>query len=430
MKNELKAKPGDYVEIHLSKIIYEGVLLEVPEDEKRIVLLKLDSGYNIGFKKADILEIKVLRKFKEKEKNLEIKKNTEKPNIAMIITGGTIAASLNPKKGGVDWLSSAEDLFRFYPELFDKVNILRLEIPFMKASEDMDFKDWQKIARLAAKILNDNNIKGLIITHGTDFLHYTSSALSFFLKNLNKPVVLTYSQRSIDRASSDANLNLNCAALAAISDIAEVMIVGHASMNDDYCYAMRGTKVRKLHTSRRDAFKPVNVKPIAKIFPDRIEVISNYNSRKKIKSSVKTDVKFQEKIALVKVYPGQNPEILDYYLKQKYKGIVLEMSGLGHIPGKRAGKSWIAKIGEIQKKGIIVCATSQCINGRVDPFVYSNGREILNTGVIYLENMLAETAFVKLGYVLGHEEWTKNKEMIKSKMFDNISGEINERLEE
>ncbi|GAI78977.1 unnamed protein product, partial [marine sediment metagenome] len=152
-------------------------------------------------------------------------------------------------KGGVDWLTDPETLFKFYPSLFEKVNVLKVEVPFMKASEDMDFKDWQKIARVAEKLLNNQNIRGIIITHGTDFLHYTSAALSFFLRNLNKPVVLTYSQRSIDRASSDANLNLQCAALVAISDIAEVMIVGHASSNDDFCYAMPGTKVRKLHTS-------------------------------------------------------------------------------------------------------------------------------------------------------------------------------------
>jgi len=422
------AKPGDYVEIHLTRVIYEGVLLESPENEKGIVLLKLDSGYNIGFNKKDILEIKVLKKAKDIEEKIEIEKHSDKPNVAMIITGGTIAARLNPKKGGVDWLTSPESLFKFYPSLFEKVNVSKIEVPFMKASEDMDYKDWQKIAKTAEKLLNDENIKGLIITHGTDFLHYTSAALSFFLKNLTKPVVLTYSQRSIDRASSDANLNLQCSALAAISDIAEVILVGHATENDDFCYAMPGTKVRKLHTSRRDAFKIVNSKPFAKIYSDKIEIINNYNLRKKGK--VKSDVKFEEKVALLKIYPGQNPDILDYYLKNKYRGIVLELSGLGHAPTKRARNSWTKKLKEVQDKGLIVCAVSQCIFGRVDALVYSNGREILETGVIYLEDMLAETALVKLGWVLGHSEWAKNKKLIQKKMLENISHELNERLEE
>lgn len=421
------AVPGDLVEIHLTKHIYEGFLLESPESEKGIVLLKLGSGYNIGFNKKDILEIKVRRKFREREEEIEIKKDREKPNIAMIITGGTIAARLNPKKGGVDWLDTPENLFKFYPGIFDKVNVLKVEVPFTKASEDMDFKDWQKIARIAQKLLNDSNIKGIIITQGTDFLHYTSAALSFFLKDLNKPVVLTYSQRSIDRASSDANLNLQCGALAAISDIAEVILVGHASSNDDYCYAMSGTKVRKLHTSRRDAFKVVNGKPFAKVFPDKIERISDYNIRKK--GRVKLDLKFEEKVALVKIYPGQDPDILDYYLKKKYRGLVLEMSGLGHAPTKRARKPWTKKLKEVQKK-MIICAAAQTIYGRLDPLVYSNGRELLGTGIIYLEDMLAETALVKLGWVLGHKEWSKSKDKVKEKMLENISGEFNDCLRE
>jgi len=420
-----KAFSGDRVEIHLTKEIYEGILLE--SSEPGIILLKLDSGYNIGFNKKDIFEIKVLEESSEKKEDVKIKRDQEKPNIAMIITGGTIAARLNPKKGGVDWLDTPESLFKFYPELFEKVNVVRVEVPFMKASEDMDFKDWKKIARTAEKLLNDSNIKGLIITHGTDFLHYTSAVLSFFLKGLNKPVVLTYSQRSIDRASSDANLNLQCAALAAISNIAEVMLVGHANTDDDFCYAMPGTKVRKLHTSRRDAFKIINARPFAKIFSDRIERISDYNIRNKGK--VKTDLKFEEKVALVKIYPGQDPGILDYYFKKKYKGIVLEMGGLGHVPTKRARKSWIKKLKEVQSKELIICAVAQTVYGRLNPLVYSNGREILKTGVIYLEDMLAETAFVKLGWVLGHKEWIKDKEIVKKKMLENFSHELNDRLE-
>jgi len=423
-----KAQPGDEVEIHLSKVIYEGTLLQSSDDEKSIILLKLDSGYNIGFNKKDVLKIKVLKKFKEAGKESgNVKKDSKKPDIAMIITGGTIAARLNPRKGGVDWLTDPGSLFRFYPEIFEKVNVSKVEIPFMKASEDMDYKDWQKIAKTAEKLLNEPNIRGVIVTHGTDFLHYTSAALSFFLRNLNKPVVLTYSQRSVDRASSDANLNLQCSALAAISDIAEVMLVGHATSNDDFCYAMPGAKVRKLHSSMRDAFKVVNGEPFAKVYPERIEILSKYNIRNKQKT--KADVKFEEKIAVVKFYPGQDPAILDYYLKNKYKGIIIEMGALGHVATMRSRHGWTRKLKEVISKGVTVCATPQTIYGALDPWVYSNGREIMNTGVIYLKDMLAEAAFVKLGWVLGHEEWAKSKEKIKEKMLENVAGEFNDRLE-
>ncbi|MFH1327167.1 MAG: Glu-tRNA(Gln) amidotransferase subunit GatD [archaeon] len=419
-QKEKKAIAGDLVEVHLSKVIYEGILLESPEDEKAIVLLKLGSGYNIGFNKKDVLEIKVLEKGGEEKREVKIKSNSKKPNIALVITGGTISSKFDPKKGGVSPLNSSEDLFKFYPEVFEIANVVKVEVPFMKFSNDMNFKDWQKLAKVVEKLLNDSNIKGVIITHGTDTLHYTSAALSFFLGKLNKPVVLTYSQRSIDRASSDANLNLQCAALVAISDIAEVMLVGHASGNDDFCYAMPGTKVRKLHSSKRDAFKSVNAKPFAKIYPDKIEIIRNHNTRSK--SKIKSDTNFEEKIALVKFYPGQDPEILDYYLKKKYRGLVIEFLGLGQIAGKASNKSWISKLKEVQKK-MIICAASQTIYGRLDPLVYSDGREFLKTGVIYLEDMLSETAFVKLGWVLGHKEWN-----VKEKMLENFFGEFGDRI--
>jgi glutamyl-tRNA(Gln) amidotransferase subunit D len=415
------ALPGDYVQVHLMKEIYEGTFLEAPESEKGLILLKLDTGYNIGFNRKDILKIKVLEKFKQREEKIEIKKDREKPGIAMIITGGTISSRLDSKSGAVSWLTSPKQLFKFYPGIFNYVNVSKVEVPFMKASEEMTPKDWQKIAKTAEKLLNDENIKGLIITHGTDTLHFTAAALSFFLRNLTKPVVLTYSQRSSDRGSSDAKLNLECAALTAISDIAEVVLVGHGSENDDFCYVLRGTKVRKLHSSRRDAFKPVNTKPLAKVDEKTFYKLESYRIRGKGKTRL--DAKFEDKVALIKFYPGQDSSILDYYLKKGYKGIVIEVLGLGHLNRK----GWIKKIKEATKKGVIVCATAQTIFGSLDPYVYSVGREFLDTGMIYLEDMLSETALVKLGYVLAHPEW---KNRVKEKMLENMAGELNNRIEE
>ena len=419
------AVAGDLVEAHLSKIIYEGILLE--SSESGIVLLKLDSGYNIGFNKKEVLEIKLLKKSKEVKQEFSIKKDSKKPNIAVVICGGTIASRYDPKTGAVKWLDKPENLFKFYPEMFDVVNVAKVDVVFMKGSESLDYKDWQKIAKAVEKQLNDPNIQGVIVTHGTDTLHYTSSALSFFLGEVSKPVVLTYSQRSIDRASSDANLNLKCAALAAISDIAEVMVVGHASTDDDFCYAIRGCNVLKLHTSRRDAFKVVNDKPFAKIYKDRIEILSNYNLRNKNK--VQLDSKFEEKVALLKFYPGQNPSILDYYVKNKYKGLVIEMVGLGHVATKEARLSWTKRLKEVIGKGLVVCGAAQTIYGRLDPLVYSTGRELIDTGIIFLEEMLSTTALIKLGWILGHKEWIKDKNLIKEKMLKSFCNEVNKRLE-
>lgn len=423
----IKAKIGDYVEVHFVKEIYEGILLD--SSETGIILLKLNNGYNIGFKKKEISEIKVIKK-KEKRKKEEVSFNVDskKPNIAMVICGGTIASKYDPKTGGVSWLTDSNELFKFYPELFEKVNVIKVEVPFMKGSEDMDFMDWKKVAKTVEKMLNDKEISGVIVTQGTDSLHYATSCVSFFLGKLNKPVVFTYSQRSVDRASSDASLNLRCSASMAVSNIAEVMAVGHADVNDDSCYAIRGTKLRKLHTSKRDAFKSINDGPLAKISLDKIEILSsNYNVRDN-KKKIKGDYSFEEKVALVKFYPGQNPDILDYYLEKDYKGIVIEMLGLGQIATSGARKSWIAKLKEVQKKGMIVCAASQTIYGRLNPLVYSTGRELEKIGIIYLKDMLSETALNKLSWVLGHIEWIKDKEVVKEKMLTNFFGEINERI--
>ena len=320
-------------------------------------------------------------------------------------------------------MTDVNEFLKFYPEMNEIVNVKKIEVPFMVASESMTSEHWIKIAQACEKMLNDEEIKGVIVTHGTDFLGYTGAALSFFLRNLNKPVVLTYSQRSIDRASSDANLNLQCAARMAISECAEVMLVGHANTEDEYCYALRGTKVRKMHSSRRDAFKPINTEPIAKVFPEKVEFISQYRPRNNEK--VELDVDFTDKIALVKFYPGQDPSILDFYAL-KYKGIVIEAAGLGHLPVSETGHNWIPTLKKHIRNGFVVCAAAQTIYGRLDPLVYSNGRELIDAGIIFLEDMLAETAFVKLGFILGHQGW---KKYVKDKMLEDFAGEISERLE-
>jgi len=420
-----KPEPGDKIEVIINNKKEKGILLE--SHDTGVLLLKLDNGYNIGLKREDISEIKILdKKNKEKAKE-ELKLSGKKPIIDFYLTGGTISSKLDPETGGVKDLTNPQEFFKMYPDIFEQADI-RVKSPFMKWSENMDSKDWIRIAKLVGKSLNDPDVKGVIISHGTDFLHYTSSALSFMLGKLNKPVVLTYSQRSSDRGSSDAKMNLVCSAYAALSDIAEVMLVGHATSNDDFCYALQGNKTRKMHSSRRDAFKPINCKPIAKIFSDgKIEMIRyDMNKRGNIKGKIKVDAVFDSRVALIKFYPGQEPKILDYYKKKGYRGIVIEMSGLGHVINK--GKNdWIPVLKKIIKKGMFVYAAPQTLYGRLDPYVYESARRILETGVVYLNDILPETAFVKLGWVLGHKSW-RGSVATKIKMLENINKEFNERL--
>src|SRR3989338_1080746 len=345
---EFNLSPGDRVKLRLALEELEGTVLESADSS--IILLKLESGYNIGVLKENILASRIIQKYQtpQPSESSQIPHKNGLPNIGLIITGGTIASKLDTKTGGVKHLTSPEEFAKYYPEIFKIANIKKIEVPFMISSEAMTHEHWIKIAETAKPMLEDQEISGIIITHGTDTLHYTSAALSFFIKKLNKPIILTYSQRSIDRASSDATLNLQCAARMALSDAAEVMLVGHATSNDDFCYALKGTKVRKLHSSRRDAFKPINTIPIAKVWPDKVEFLDKYNPINENK--IILDAEFTDKVALVKFYPGQTVDILDLYAL-KYKGIIIEAGGLGHLPVSEAGHNWIPALKKHIKNG-------------------------------------------------------------------------------
>ncbi len=416
---------GDFVRIKFKGVEKSGIIM--PKDQfsrSEVLYIKLANGYNIGIL-AD--EIKGIEKCSETGSGPQIRPrkisfDKTKPKISAVITGGTIASKVNYKTGGVTGLSEAGEILENIPELSDIVN-MECVSPFTKMSEDMGHEDWIEIAKSVAKQLN-NGDRGVIVTHGTDFLHYTSAALSFMLRNLTKPVALVGSQRSSDRASSDARMNLICAAHVATSDIAEVGVCMHGSTNDDFCFFSRGTKVRKMHTSRRDAFRPINELPLAKVWTDgKIEKI-NPVQKKRTDGNVELDIAFEPKVAILKAYPDSDPEVIDYYVGKGYRGFVIETAGLGHVP-TFSKKPWIETIKKHTKDGILFVGTAQTIYGRIDPSVYTNLRMLYHhAGAICGSDMLTETAYVKLGWVLGH---TDDIEEARKIMLTNIAGEITER---
>jgi len=288
-------------------------------------------------------------------------------------------------------------------------------------SENMKPEYWIKTARSVADEINEG-ADGVIVAHGTDTMHYTSSALSFMLKT-PVPVVVTGAQRSSDRPSSDAYMNLISSIVAAKSDIAEVGLCMHAEEDDSYCYLHRGTKVRKMHTSRRDTFRSINTLPIAKIKKDKLELINKdlvYNKRNNGQITVMDEI--EEKVAFIKSYPGIKSDIIDYYIDKGYKGMVLEGTGLGHCP-----ENLIPSLERANDEGIPVLMGSQCFYGLVNMNVYSTGRKILSAGVISTLDMLPETAYVKLVWTLGQ---TDNIQEVAKIIQTNISGEIEEKSSE
>ncbi|MAG19999.1 Glu-tRNA(Gln) amidotransferase GatDE subunit D [archaeon] len=416
-------KPGDQIQVKTKDEIFDGIL--IPSVNKKTLILKLSSGYNIGISKSKIKSIKKLKTPKKIIPKTKIKQNTKLPSVSLIATGGTISSKIDYNTGAVKSLMEPEEILSLAPEISDIVHINKIESPFMVLSENMSYQHWKKIAETTAKLINKD--EAVIITHGTDTLHFTSAALSFMLKNLSKPIILTYSQRSTDRGSTDTNLNLICSSHLAKSNMAEVMIVGHGESSDTYCLANRGTKVRKCHTSLRSTFRPINELPLAKVFPNGSIKILNKKYKKRTEEKVTANTKFEEKVALLKYYPGASPDILDYFIEKKYKGIVIETTGLGHVAVKESKYNWLPTIKKAINAGLTICAAPQTLYGKLNPLVYSTGREISKLGVIYLEDILPETAYIKLGHVLGN---TKDSKEIKNQMLTNLSNEFNDRLTE
>jgi glutamyl-tRNA(Gln) amidotransferase subunit D len=414
---------GDYIKIEKNGTSYFGILLDRAEDpDEKHIVIKLNSGYNVGI---DVTGVKAELVESGDKPNMElpplnIVKDSEKPEISIVSTGGTVASVIDYKTGAVHPAFTADDLIRANPELLEHANINGKAI-FNILSEDMKPEYWAKTARSVADEIN-NGADGVVIAHGTDTMHYTSAALSFMLKT-PVPVVVTGAQRSSDRPSSDAFMNLISSVVAAKSDIAEVSLCMHAEEDDSFCYLHRGTKVRKMHTTRRDTFRSINALPLAQIKKSKLKMVDKntaYNKRSKDSLIIQDEI--EEKVAFIKSYPGIQPDIIDYYLDKGYKGIVLEGTGLGHCP-----EGLIPPIERAADESVPVLMTSQCLYGLVNMNVYSTGRRILKAGAISGLDMLPETAFVKLVWALGQTENVKEVEKI---IHTNVAGELGEKSSE
>lgn len=411
------AKPGDKVEVKTKDKKYTGILMprpkNVPGDS---VIIKLKTGYNIGVSRKKIISMKIIqavKKGKAVTKKLEKKKNL--PDIAILSTGGTISSKVDYKTGGVSPSLTAADFVKSVPELAKIANFDFKQVAQV-LSEDIEPNDWIKLANAINNQIKKRK-KGIIVTHGTDTMAYTSAAISFMVQNSPIPIVFVGSQRSVDRGSSDAFPNLLTAAYAAAKwDGAETVVCMHESMDDMTNVLIRGTKARKMHTERRDAFKAINALPIARVdYNGNVLKISNYKKRGERKPIFNT--KIDKKVAIVYIYPGIESKVIDYYREKKYHGIVLMGTGLGQVP-----HNLIPALKRCYKAGIPVVMTSQCIFGRVNSRVYETARLLLTEAkVIYAEDMIPETAFVKLMFVLGQ---TRNIGKVKEMMLNDIAGEI------
>lgn len=427
-----KPNPSDKIEILLkdTEKPIEGILMpraELLADD--ILVIKLSNGYNIGIEKKKIAKIKILERYKSVEPEIkDIQQRGNLPKISILHTGGTIASKVDYRTGAVVAKFTPQDIIEMFPELAEIANI-KSRLIFQMFSEDFEPEHWGILAKEALDEIKEG-AGGVIITHGTDTMAYTSTALSFMLQNLPVPIIIVGSQRSSDRGSSDANLNLVSAVrFIANTDFAGIAVCMHATSSDKFCYIHKGTNVRKMHSSARDAFKSINSKPIAKIFLDgNVEyLIDDY--QKKSDNAVILRNNFEKKVAIIKIRPGLNPNELKFFERNNYRGIILEGTGLGHAPVNvrdkytKHHKRLLQLIRRLSRKMLIAMAT-QCIYGHVNMNIYSTGRDLLSAGVIPA-SMMPEVAYVKLGWALGN---AKNLENAKELFLKNIVGEISERL--
>ena len=421
-------KEGNYVVIKTKNEELKGLLLKSQNPEKFVI--KLTSGYNFSINKKDVVKLDIIKPEKEEKefKKPEIQKNPKLKKVLILHTGGTIASKVDYKTGAVSPSFSNEDMLKMFPEIKDIVNI---DSKFFGNifSEDINFNHYNLLAK---EIKNNLNYDGIIITHGTDTMHYTSAALSFILEDLVIPIILVGAQRSSDRGSSDSFQNLFSACqFISKSDFSGVAICMHENMNDDSCLILPGLRTRKLHTSRRDAFKAINVKPIAKVKDNSIEILNHDYPKRDRKDKNNLNLKLFEdpKIGILKTHPNMKKEEISMY--SKFDGLIIEGTGLGHMPINKVDKLTLENeliFKELEKlsKKIPVVITSQCIFGRVNLNVYSTGRKLQEIGILgNLSDMTTETAFIKLAWLISN--YPKN---VRKMIDKDLKGEISRRTSE
>ena len=415
------AEIGDIIRVTKGNEILEGTLIPRSEyDSESYIVIKQKNGYNVGIRLNE--EVKIEKVGKGSKPTFisppQPKQNRELPKVTILSTGGTIASRVDYRTGGVRPALTASDLYSIVPEL-GKIAQIDAKILLSLFSENIIPSHWTEIAQTVEKEISQG-VDGVVIPHGTDTMGYTAAALSFALQNLPIPVVLVGAQRSADRPSSDAATNLIGAVMAAATaPFAEVTIAMHETPSDDSIIIHRGTKVRKCHTSRRDAFRSVNTAPIARIKDQKLVMLTKNFRKRDLRSRLTVKSTFEEKVALLKFYPSMNPKLIDWYVENHYVGLILEGTGLGHV-----GRYCFDAIRHATDNNLVVGMTSQCIWGRIDMNVYAPGRDLQALGVVPMEDMLPETALVKLMWILGQ---TKDAKKAKNLLATNLVGELSPR---
>jgi glutamyl-tRNA(Gln) amidotransferase subunit D len=381
---------------------WHGII--VPSTEfsgENIVVLKLASGYNVGLEvtERDVLTVIAkpprTRGAKSEEPAAPSAAMPTTPWVGLLTTGGTIASRVDYRTGGVKPVKDEQEILASFPAL-DAEGPVHVVPVFDRFSEDIVPADWVALAVKVGECFG-RGARGIVIAHGTDTMGFSAAALSFLVRNPPGPVVFVGAQRSPDRPSSDGFTNLPAAIhLARSGALGEVVVLMHAGVSDDRLAIHRGTRVRKMHSSRRDAFQSRNAPPIGYVEGKRIEL--GGEARRPTGAPLRIDGRLDERVALVTYFPGLSPARLRRFVRNE-RGVVLAGTGLGHV-----SRAHLRDLRRLVQNGVVIGMTTQCLGGGTDPYVYATGRELQREGVVYLDDLLPETAYAKMMWALAQSE--------------------------
>ena len=379
--------------------VFEGVILPRSEtlDGEHIVI-KLKNGYNIGVHVSRVASLEELGYkeaiYKIPEREFPVRPNL--PKVSLLGTGGTIASRLDYRTGAVIPAFTPGELYGAVPELADICNLTTKKL-FGVFSENMAMEQYIVLAGAVGDEI-EAGADGIVIGHGTDTMGHTAAVLSFMVQDSPVPVIIVGSQRSSDRPSSDAALNLiHAVRAAAYGDIAEVQICMFGPTSDRYGLLHRGTRCRKMHSSYRSTFRTIGDIPLAMVSRDSFTHLhSDYRKRDRSRK-VKIDTAYDDRTTILYYYPGMHPDLVEALVEKGYRGIVIAGTGLGHV-----NKPLYPALKRAVQAGVHVVMTVQTLWGYAQMYVYDTGRDLMDLGIVPLDNMLPETALMKLSWVLGH----------------------------